>query len=317
MLSICMSGCRRVRPSLYCNLVFLILAAMVAAGPVRAEDRKVLGVGRHFNNDAIGDGEDRWRTGSYVVSVVRGERWGGRAPEAFGDLLEWRLRLETITAENSENPAAGDRPYAGLLSFGVHGHAAPGAYDLSIGADLVSLGPANQIGALHQGFHDLIGLPTPDTSAQIGDSIHPMVSGELSRTFQVADGIRLRPYVAASAGFETLFRVGGDMQFGSGLDSDLMLRDVVTGFFYPGTRADDLPGPTFTLGADVARVFGSALLPDELGLAPTDTRLRLRTGVQVQGRDAALFYGVTWLSEEFEAQDEPQVVGSLQLDIFF
>ena len=49
-----------------------------------------------------------------------------------------------------------------------------------------------------------------------------------------------------------------------------------------------------------------------------DYRTRVRAGVHWRTRaGTAIYYGVTWLSEEFTTQRESQVVGSLQLRVKF
>ena len=44
-----------------------------------------------------------------------------------------------------------------------------------------------------------------------------------------------------------------------------------------------------------------------------ENRHRLRAGVHWQSQDAGFFYGLTWLGEEFEAQPDTQVAGSLRV----
>ena len=59
-----------------------------------AQDRVTLGWGRLLTNDLLGDGRDRWRTGSYTLSRVRGPAWGGSLSSAeIENLLTY---LETI-----------------------------------------------------------------------------------------------------------------------------------------------------------------------------------------------------------------------------
>ena len=55
--------------------VFSALCTALFAVPAVAQERVTLGWGRLLTNDAIGDGKDRWRTGSYVLSRVRGPSW--------------------------------------------------------------------------------------------------------------------------------------------------------------------------------------------------------------------------------------------------
>jgi hypothetical protein len=49
-----------------------VLAGPMLADPVAAEGRQTLGVGRLLSNDYFGDGKDRWQTGSFSLSIVRG-----------------------------------------------------------------------------------------------------------------------------------------------------------------------------------------------------------------------------------------------------
>lgn len=294
-------------------LAFVTLTAMAA----QAGDRVTLGFGRNFNNDFIGDGEDRWRTSSYAISYVRGEPWRGELPDRIGELLEYRLRLESITASNAENPAAGDRRYVGLLSLGAHTHARHQGIELSMGGDLVMVGPMTRIGLMHRKAHKILSQPLPDITDQMPDAVYPTATFEVGRSFPLGEAAELRPFVQASAGVESLVRVGGDLRIGGAIAGDLLLRDVVTGQFYRGTHGAGQGRYSFMLGADTARVFDSYLLQGSDGFVLTDHRSRVRAGVHWQGESASAFYGVTWLSEEFTAQAEPQAVGSLQLRLRF
>ena len=48
------------------------MLAVGLCGPVLAQDRVTLGWGRLFNNDTLGDTQDRWKTGSYTINHLRG-----------------------------------------------------------------------------------------------------------------------------------------------------------------------------------------------------------------------------------------------------
>ena len=77
------------------------------------------------------------------------------------------------------------------------------------------------------------------------------------------------------------------------------------------------PGTSFVLGGDVAYVSDSVYLPSGYGFDIEDTRARLRAGVHWQGTRASLFYGLTYLSEEFSTQPEGQVTGSIRVKFRF
>jgi len=136
-------------------LVSFVFAMVVNA--VAAQERPQIGEGRLFNNDYLGDGSDRWRTGSYVYSHVRAPRdYDPTSDFAFGELLEYRLRGEIIAADPS-SPAPGDRPYVGALSFGVHTHFNEGPTRISLGADVVAIGPSTGLSRFQDGVHDALG----------------------------------------------------------------------------------------------------------------------------------------------------------------
>nr|WP_256474272.1 lipid A-modifier LpxR family protein [Lutimaribacter sp. EGI FJ00013] len=58
-------------------------------------------------------------------------------------------------------------------------------------------------------------------------------------------------------------------------------------------------------------------MPADRGYDLTDMRTRLRLGVHHDGRLGSLFYGLTWLGKEFEAQPDGQLTGSLRLRVRF
>jgi hypothetical protein len=301
------------------RLALLAVAALtLMTPPAMAQDRVTLGWGRLFSNDATGDGQDRWRTGSYAVSRVRGVTWSGSLPTTVGEILEFRVRADTIAPENLENPDAGDRRYAGAVTIGVHSQFALGAYEADIGGDLVFVGPQTGIGQFQSWAHDALGMGEIGAlDTQIENAVRPTLSGELARRFSFGDGAEFRPYIEARAGDETLVRAGGDLRIGSFGRRDLMLRDTTTGQRFRGAAGEVEPGVSMVLGVDIARVFDSIYLPDGEAATLTETRHRVRAGVHWQGAASSAFYGVTYLSPEFEQQDEGQVVGSLALNFKF
>lgn len=284
----------------------------------RAQDRGLLGVGRMFDNDAIGDGHDRWRSGSYQISFVTGPGWNGTLPSHPFVLREYRLSAQIITPASLTHPTATDRRYAGVLSFGMHTHFALGKAEASAGVDLAMTGPQTGIGRFQRNIHKLLGLTQPTVLGnQIGDAVYPTLTAELGRSFTLGPRVSLRPFVEAQAGLETLVRAGGDVVIGNFGRGDLLLRDAVTGQRYRAVRTQRSGGISFVLGGDIAHVASSHLLPSG-GNAPLDpTRTRLRAGLNWQNSRASAFYGVTWLSREFTTQPEGQIVGSLHISLKF
>ncbi len=298
---------------------WMVSALVLALGPgsAMAEDRITLGWGRLFDNDAVGDAQDRWHTGSYTISAVRGTEWNGILPDQFGQIVEWRFQADTIAPSNLTNPDPSDRRYAGSLSLGLHTQANWHGVDVNVGADVTAIGPQTGISRFQRWIHRIVGMDKPNTDNQIGNEIRATVSGEVGRSFALAPSLSFHPFLAAQAGVETLVRAGGDLVIGHFGEQAVMLRDGVTGQRYRAVAGNLDSGLSFTIGGDVARVFSSVYLPDGGAAVASDSRTRLRAGVQWQGHVASVFYGATYLSREFKGQDGGQVVGSLNINVRF
>jgi hypothetical protein len=294
--------------------VWLLCSLPLAAA---AQVRQTLGWGMVFDNDTLGDLHDRWHTGAYTVSMLRGPSWTGHLPETFGTVLEYRLSGSAVTPANLANPAANDRRYAAPLSFGVHTHFDLRGLEVSLGADLVATGPQTGIGGFQSWLHGILGAPKPDLTNQMGNAVYPTVQAELGRSFAVTDDLTVRPFVAAQAGIETYVRAGGDVVIGSFGNGALMLRDDTTGQRFRAVPGERTPALSFTLGGDVAHVYSSALLPQGGAAVALETRSRLRAGVAWQGETSSAFYGLTYLTPEFATQPEGQLVGSVNFNFRF
>jgi hypothetical protein len=183
----------------------LFIGLILACLPAVAQDRSTLGWGRLFTNDSFGDGKDRWQTGSYGISLLRGPTWDGALPARPGRILEFRAFGQIIAPADLATVNADDRRYAGVLSLGLHTHFRMGRAEATIGGDLVAIGPQTKLGQFQTDIHELFSLPTPQIlDAQIGNTFVASVSGELGYSFQIAENITLRPFVAAQSGAETL-----------------------------------------------------------------------------------------------------------------
>lgn len=297
----------------------LICAALSVATTAQAEGRDYLGNGRLVNNDLFGDTKDRWQTGSVAASRYFGSEWTGALPDRPFDLLEFRIGGQIVAPANLQNPAAGDRPFAGLWSFGLHTQFARGAAEYSLGGDLVIMGPQTKLDELQTGLHDALGVAPASAAvlnSQIGNNIYGTFVGEMGRNFELGEVGHVRPFTEVRYGHETMARVGFDVTFGSVGQGALLARDPVTGQRYRAL-SDEVPGFSYVFGGDIAYVNSSALLPEDQGFEVKKARGRARAGVHWQGENNAVFYGVTWLSEEFEGQPNGQAVGSLRLDLNF
>jgi outer membrane protein LpxR len=302
------------------GLSFVSLTAPVTAQEVAAQEfdakRAVLGYGRLFSNDFLGDGKDRWRTGSYVFSQIRGYEDAGARSSKFGDTLEMRARTDILAPDNLVTPAAGDRRYVGIFSFETYTHWQNDSVEYSAGGGLVFTGSQTGLGSFQSTVHKWIDAGEPDLSNQIEDNIYPTATFEVARSYGVSENISLRPFAEAIAGPETLMRVGADMVVGRLGGDELFLRDSGTGQLYQGTRSAEM-GTSLVLGGDIAYVADSKYLDEADGYVLTDSRQRLRAGLRWQSENTTVFYGLTWLSEEFEAQSEGQTIGSLKLQLKF
>lgn len=306
------------------RLLFLGLVVIALSGKGEAQEAmtqdiaepttQTLGVGRLFNNDLIGDGRDRWRTGSYSISLLRGEAWSGTLGSFGNGVVEYRFRGEVISPANLTNPAAGDRLYVGALSAGGHYHFNSSGYDISAGVDLVALGDQTGLRDVHADIHDALNQPVVNSqNFQVENEILLHGTLEIAREADLGGNRYVRPFIELQAGVETLARVGYDVTLGNFGQDGLRLRDPITGQRFAGISAAEDQGFSGLFGGDLAYVDGSAYLPENRGYQVEDTRYRLRAGMNYALGGYSAFYGVTYLSEEFVGQSEGQVVGSLAL----
>ena len=294
------------------------LAAICATAPAIAQDskRERLGWGQLFTNDYLGDGKDRWRTSSYQIGEVRGYGWDGARPTAFGELLEYRLGLQIISPENLEKKNDEDRPYAGLISLGIHTHFNRANIDYSLGVDLYASGPQTQLGDFQKTAHEALGAPIPRIlDDQIGNALYPTLVVEAGRKFRLSPNTTIRPFAETQMGLETFGRIGADVMIGQIGHDALLVRDATTGHLLRAAKTD-ATGFGFLLGGDMTYVQDSQLMPSDT-VEAKKTRGRVRAGMQWQGERAGLFYGATWLGEEFEGQASDQVTGSIRLQLNF
>lgn len=302
------------------RLFSLLCAGLMAASPLAAQDRETLGYGRLFTNDFFGDNEDRWRSGSYAFSIVRGSDWGGNLANTAAPILEYRLRSEIIAPETLNGAGSTDRAYVGALSAGLHTHFAARGAEVSAGVDLVAVGPQTGIAGLQDWFHNVVSAPSLSNSVidnQVGNAVYPTALAQVVYPVQIGENATLRPFIEAQYGVEDILRVGADVMIGEVFQGELWLRDTTTGQLYSGIEQGE-SGTGFVFGADYAIVGDSAYFPASFGAQAMDERFRARAGVHWRlGTGISYFYGVTYLSEEYVGQSEGQFLGSLKLNINF
>lgn len=299
--------------------LLLLLVLLVPLGTMsNAETRELLGVGRLFSNDYLGDGRDRYQSGSYVRSYVRGPAdWDGTAQD-FGTIREYRMR-SAIIASDGIGAAPGDRPYAGVLSFGVHSHFGQDTFRGTVGVDVTGVGPQTGVSRFQERAHDQLGLAQVRfTDSQLENAFHLGLTAEAAENVQLSRHITARPFAELQIGPEDIARFGADVVLGRDIASDILIRDVATGHLYRGTESPENAGFSWVIGADLAAVADSVYLPEDRNVTATDRRGRVRAGMHWQSEsDTTVFYGLSYLTPEFEGQPEGQLIGSLKLNFNF
>lgn len=292
--------------------------------PAHAKDRGILGFGAILNNDIFGDGEDRWRTGSYSSSYVRGRPWEGQLPTRPGAVMEYRFHGEVIAPERISHQVNDDRPLVGVLSLGAHTHFQARGFEINGGVDLVLTGPATGLGNVQQGLHAATGGPRNRIlGTQLPNRLFPTANVEVAREIRFGDtALALRPFGELQVGVETFARAGIDVTLGFMNHGGLLVRDRVSGQRYPTIVARNNNGLSFVVGGDIAYVHHSAYLPEDMGYDLTPTRKRLRAGIAYESsaggmETAMLFVGLTYLGPEFERQAEGQTVAAISLNFRF
>jgi hypothetical protein len=268
-----------------------------------------------FTNDIVDGGHDRWQTGSYQRSFFYGDLDG-----SLESALEYRLRGQLVSPWYN-TAAFDDRHYGAALGAGVFHHSGFGNLDTRIGGELLMIGDQTGLDTLQYTFHDLLGFDKAydvrtRNDPHIADDFSAKLEGEVALNFDLGKNTLLRPYATAEVGAETSVRAGADVVFGPMTrgDSKFWTRDVVTG--QPLT-INSSPGLSFVAGFDVGHVESSYFFPDTSEAAIKHDRFRGRIGVQTTIGALNVFYGHTWLSEEFVGQPEIQSLGSVSISLAF
>lgn len=300
------------------TLVSALVISMVSTfhSVAQAGEKFTIGTARILTNDYLGDGKDRWRSGSYAISKMRAsEEWDGAFPDEIGAMLEWRFRMDILAPSNIVRRGDNDRRYAGTLTFGLHTYFNRNSVDYSLGLDLVAVGPSTGVGSFQRTAHRVLGAPKPGDevlATQMSDDIMPTLSGSASQQIRFSGSNSLRPFAEFRIGDETFARIGADFHFGNVGQNDLWLRDIGTGQAFRATF-ERVNGVSFLVGGDVAFVESSKYLPPEDGVTLNKGRVRARAGMHWQGEQHSIFYGLTYLGKEFDEQSEGQFVGSVAL----
>ncbi|MEL7253413.1 MAG: lipid A-modifier LpxR family protein [Pseudomonadota bacterium] len=303
------------------RLLIAMCAMLCLTSQTFAAERTKQGYGLMITNDVLGDSHDRWRTGSFESSLVFAPDWTGQAPARFGELLELRFNGEVVSPEDATNPRPLDRRYGQAVSLGLHTHFQPGRFDYALGLDVVVTGSQLGLDDVQEAVHEVLGgrdASPAVLAAQISNGVHANGVFEAGYPSQLGQATQLRPFMELRAGTETLARVGFDLTIGRYGSSGLLVRNPVSGHRLSAVEDGPYSGFSWVFGADMAYVDNSVFIPSSGPVRLEDVRSRVRAGVHWRTQaGTAIYYGVSWLSEEFNTQRQPQVVGSLQLRVKF
>ena len=270
-----------------------------------------------LTNDYLGDGHDRWRSGGYT-------KFFSYEPSAEWDAsIDIRMRSEILSPWGStEQPANQDRPYAGMLGFGLFLNDYWGPVDYNVGAEALFAGDRTGVQKFQDAFHETFGLDgyTPQAGHdKLENDATGMISVEMARKYTVGDVGAVRPFVMGKFGYEDLLRVGVDVMIGGYGSADRYVRDPISGFLQPSSaqRADAMTGVSLLAGIDYSFVGNDYLITDGGSVDFQSGRTRSRLGIQAGLGPMSVFYGATHLSEEFQGQVEGQTVGTLSVEFNF
>ena len=84
----------------------------------------------------MGDGKDRWRTGSVSAFQMYVQDEVDLKYLKLGEAVELRTHFEVVAPSDLQAKDGGDRPWGGAISFGVHSPVHYGTLHVSLGADV-------------------------------------------------------------------------------------------------------------------------------------------------------------------------------------
>ena len=123
--------------------IILIFSAVTLAAQDSSErkpKKHYIGYGNLITNDLLGDGRDRWRTGSVSSSHIWGVDWKGELPEELSKLVEIRMFGEVIAPSDLSGNNGIDRPFVSHLALGMHSHFQHNGLEYSTGIEASFLG---------------------------------------------------------------------------------------------------------------------------------------------------------------------------------
>ena len=301
----------------YKYLLVALLAQLIATTSVAETGYKYLGYGRLVTNDLLGDGKDRWRTGSVSAFRMYVQDGVDLKHLKLGDAVELRSHFEVVAPSDLQATNGGDRPWGGAHSLGLHSPFHYGPLHMSLGTDIHFIGTDSGLTQFQQDLHKGLGIKHAGDSVadnQVNDETVIGGAAEVAYPISLTQRVQARPFGEMRAGLEDVVRMGVDLYFGALGATPAMSRDPVTGHRYPVNveQAQDR-GMLFSLGYDHTHVATSKFLPSEANVKHGPTRARTRMGMTFKRGSWSVFGGFTWMGKEFEGQEGEQVLGSIRL----
>jgi len=300
------------------NYILVALVAQFFAATVAADTGyKYLGYGRLVTNDLLGDGKDRWRTGSVSAFRMYVQDDVDLKYLKLGEAVELRTHFEVVAPSDLQAEDGGDRPWGGAISLGLHSPFHYGPLHMSLGADVHFIGKNSGLTQFQQDLHNGLGIKQAGDAVvnnQIKDETVIGGAAEVAYPIGLTDRVQARPFGEMRTGLEDVARVGVDVYFGALDATPAMSRDPVTGHRYPVNveQAQDR-GMLFSLGYDHTQVEKSRFLPSDSNASHEPTRSRTRMGMTFKRGSWSVFGGLTMMGKEFKDQDGEQVLGSIRL----
>ena len=121
----------------YNYIVVALLAQMTAVQVAADTGYDYLGYGRLVTNDLLGDGKDRWRTGSVSAFRMYVQEDVDLKHLKLGQAVELRTHFEVVAPSDLQDDSGGDRPWGGAISLGLHSPFHYGSLQMSLGADVL------------------------------------------------------------------------------------------------------------------------------------------------------------------------------------
>ena len=292
-------------------------------------------------NDRFGDGKDRYKTGGMTQSWLLPESVLLDEPLFTGHAvaLELQGRGFIATPNNTSAPTTSDRPFAQyvgvggfLRTFGAPSFVNPRitqSIEHRVGVEIGFQGEPLPLFEIQEALHGATGAGAMAmTSANTLDS-EVLVNLEAKRTYRYhmdlgETEIDVAPYTMGSFGMrENSVRIGTDVVVGSSLSARTWNHDPAIGALIPGgSKPRDGVNWMSWIGGDLGYVASDAFLDGGFdGSGPSVNReeitARVRAGVMAEYDNFAVSYSVSWLSPEFTAQAEGQLIGAFQIKYRF